>query len=331
MRDTVRDWLRDLAEQGYSPRTLDLYGQYVGEFAEAVPKAPALVMKADCTGFLEALRGRGLSGTSRVVVHAALSAFFRWCHEEGRVMVYRHNGLTLRHPMEAVKRPRKDTGPQLVARPEDIVRLMGAAASNYDTALAYRNTALVAVLVSTGIRRAECVSLGMEDVDLETGRVVIRRGKGGKQRVVFLDSLGLAFVARWLGVRSNATAALWTTRHGAAFQVESLSKLMASLSRTGGVSRRITAHQLRRYWAGIVSKAAREEGSGILPQDILQAGGWTQDIMRAKYAAWSDFEFAGQGLARYSPLTVVMGQESPLLAGEGQRSEGLSSPAKAVA
>lgn len=45
-----------------------------------------------------------------------------------------------------------------------------------------RNAAMVWVLVSTAMRRAECVSLQWRDIDLERGVIHIRHGKRGKQR-----------------------------------------------------------------------------------------------------------------------------------------------------
>lgn len=47
-----------------------------------------------------------------------------------------------------------------------------------------RNRAIVAVLLLTGIRRAECAVLRWDDIDLDNGTIHIRHGKGDKSRTV---------------------------------------------------------------------------------------------------------------------------------------------------
>lgn len=49
-----------------------------------------------------------------------------------------------------------------------------------------RDRLMVEVLAYTGMRRAELRSLRKGDIDLERERVIVRRGKGNKQRVVFV-------------------------------------------------------------------------------------------------------------------------------------------------
>jgi site-specific recombinase XerD len=67
-----------------------------------------------------------------------------------------------------------------------------------DGALALRNRALVELVYSTGLRAAEAVGLDLGDVDFEQEAVHVRRGKGGKDRVVPLGEEAGALVARYL-------------------------------------------------------------------------------------------------------------------------------------
>ena len=43
---------------------------------------------------------------------------------------------------------------------------------------------MILLLLDTGIRRAELEGLDIDDIDLKSGRAMIRHGKGRKQRVV---------------------------------------------------------------------------------------------------------------------------------------------------
>ena len=59
----------------------------------------------------------------------------------------------------------------------------------FDTsdAIGLRNYVMVALLWSTGLRNSELCALSWRDVDLEEECLVVRRGKGGKQRQLFLN------------------------------------------------------------------------------------------------------------------------------------------------
>lgn len=61
--------------------------------------------------------------------------------------------------------------------------------SSLDTkeAVAMRNYVIVALLWSTGLRNRELCALIWQDVDLEDGSLLVREGKGGKQRRLFLN------------------------------------------------------------------------------------------------------------------------------------------------
>ncbi len=64
--------------------------------------------------------------------------------------------------------------------------------------LALRNRALVELVYSAGLRSAEAVGLDLGDVDFEQELVHVRRGKGGKERVVPLGEEAALWLARYL-------------------------------------------------------------------------------------------------------------------------------------
>jgi len=64
--------------------------------------------------------------------------------------------------------------------------------------VALRNRALVELVYSAGLRSAEAVGLDLGDVDFEQELVLIRRGKGGKERVVPLGEEAALWLGRYL-------------------------------------------------------------------------------------------------------------------------------------
>jgi site-specific recombinase XerD len=93
------------------------------------------------------------------------------------------------------------------------------------TPLGIRDLCLLALLLSTGMRRAELVQVVVADVDLSAGRIIVRHGKGGKERLVYVaSSEAQAILADWLKARGD-----WP------------GPLLSALHRTGRIQRRALA------------------------------------------------------------------------------------------
>ena len=97
------------------------------------------------------------------------------------------------------------------------------------------------VLYSSGIRRSEMVHLKFYEIDVERGTLMVRLGKGSKDRLLPLGERACAWVRRYLlEVRAELlagdTSVLFLTDYGEAFEKGRLSDLVASYMRAGGVT-----------------------------------------------------------------------------------------------
>jgi integron integrase len=59
------------------------------------------------------------------------------------------------------------------------------------------------LMYGSGLRVSECVSLRVKDVDLDRGEIIVRTGKGGKDRRTPLADRSAASLRRWLGDRDR--------------------------------------------------------------------------------------------------------------------------------
>lgn len=83
------------------------------------------------------------------------------------------------------------------------------------TILGVRDRAILEVLYSTAIRRAELIGLRIWDIDHARGTVFVRQGKGAKDRHVPIGSRALLWVARYFDlVRPKLVAKVATVRQG---------------------------------------------------------------------------------------------------------------------
>jgi integrase/recombinase XerD len=98
--------------------------------------------------------------------------------------------------------------------------------------LGVRDRAMLETLYSTGMRRAELVGLRVDDVDIERGTVLIRQGKGKKDRVVPIGDRACRWIEKYLySVRpeyleAEDTGDLFLARHGEAMQGKQLSVIV---------------------------------------------------------------------------------------------------------
>jgi len=117
--------------------------------------------------------------------------------------------------------------------------------NNFET---IRNYCMVTFLQYCGIRISECISIEIGDISIETKELIIRHGKGNKQRTVFLNDKCISSLKNYLKVRpENAGKYLFVTR-------ESIGK-DKPMNRTtvnkifNKHSDKMTPHQERHGWA----------------------------------------------------------------------------------
>ncbi|MEW6226522.1 MAG: tyrosine-type recombinase/integrase [Bacillota bacterium] len=117
----------------------------------------------------------------------ALSSFFSWAAAEG---------ICSSDPTEGLKRiPEQRRAPRWLSQKE--LGALFRALQKYGTA---KDRALLALLLHTGLRVSEVVSLQVEDVVIRerSGLVVVRQGKGRNYREVPLNATARRMVQEWL-------------------------------------------------------------------------------------------------------------------------------------
>ena len=89
-----------------------------------------------------------------------------------------------------------------------------------------RDEAIVRLMAETGLRAGEVLAMQLADVDLQQGRAIVRRGKGGKGRAVPFGPQTAAAVDRYIRARRthrlSSTGGLWLGGGGQTFSYHGL-------------------------------------------------------------------------------------------------------------
>ena len=123
--------------------------------------------------------------------YRGLHAFFKWAVAEGDLEA---------GPMDGMRPPQLPEQPVETVRPEHLARLLKACEGRDFTSR--RDTAVILLLVDTGMRRAECVGMTMDDVDLDQ-RIVWVLGKGRRPRALPTGRKTAQALDRYLRVREG--------------------------------------------------------------------------------------------------------------------------------
>lgn len=101
------------------------------------------------------------------------------------------------------------------------------------------------VLLHSGLRAGECADLCAQDLDLPGQRLMVRQGKGQRDRVVYLSEVACQAIQSYLqDVALQPGAFLWQQPHGKSITPEWLRTHVAKLGKAAGIAN-LYPHRLR--------------------------------------------------------------------------------------
>ena len=167
----------------------------------------------------------------------ALRTFFNWLEREE---------LIIENPFKNLKPPKIDKKVIQALSPAEIDRLFKVCSGK--NMLDVRNRAILSVFLDTGLRISELVNLTLDDVDFDNGSLLIRKGKGGKQRVVRIGNRAQKMLWRYITIyRKGESNHLFINRNGESLNLLGLKILIKRLGDKAKV--KVHPHKLRHTFA----------------------------------------------------------------------------------
>jgi integrase/recombinase XerD len=132
--------------------------------------------------------GQPLASSAQLHRLQHMKSFCRWLVREGLLLSNPASDLMM---PKALKRL-----PRSILSIEEVERIL--AQPDTGTPVGLRDRALLELLYSTGIRRLEAVQLNTGDLDARRRLLLVREGKGGKDRYVPVGERALHWIGRYL-------------------------------------------------------------------------------------------------------------------------------------
>lgn len=163
--------------------------------------------------------------------------------------VLQKRGLILVSPARHVFIRKPSVLPRRVMSVQEASRLIGSTPE--ETAIGLRDRALLELLYGTGIRLMECCRLDLGDLDHAQHSLLIRSGKGRKDRVVPLLGASSAALDRYLRearpelARHPEEPALFLSEHGRRLGPSGIQRVVVRHARGAGIPGPVWPHALR--------------------------------------------------------------------------------------
>lgn len=231
------------AERGLSKNTLKAYQKDLTQFLGFIRednKEILSITKDNVRDFIAFLTERGYNRNSIIRKLSTLRRFYTFMVKRGYIG---------KNPLVSIFSPRlAKTLPNFLTQTE-IERLIESIPLN--NPLSIRDRTLLEFLYSTGIRVGELVQLNLSDI--KGGNQILIKGKGNKERIVFLGKYALESLKMYLEssrprlARNDKEEALFLSRYGTRLTSRSIERIIEKYGFL--VGKDISPHTIRHSFA----------------------------------------------------------------------------------
>jgi integrase/recombinase XerD len=238
--------LAHLRLDGYSPSTIENYGDQLKRFGEwlrrqrigdlrALTRARLLAYQGD-------VRGEPISRETQALRIRAVKRLYGHLVAQGHLLL---------DPTEGIQEiSRRQALPKPILSATEMKRLL--AAPDVSRPLGIRDRALLEVLYATGVRVGELERVACQDLDLREGTMHLRFTKGGRPRVVPLGRNASRWLQRYvdevrpkLVQRRPFETALFVVHGGRALQQSLVRTLLKQYCESARIKKTVTPHLIR--------------------------------------------------------------------------------------
>lgn len=284
-------WRATMRAEAKSPGTIETYAHGLNAYLAwcVLTGEPPLNRTSMITWMSDMLANGAAPGSARIR-QLGVRRFVSWLMATGHIRI---------DPFAGIKGP-KQTQKLVTPLTDDQLRALIATCTTpthrpVEPLHHHRDEAIIRLMFETGIRIGETIALQVDDVDLESGRVTVHRGKGGRGRVIPIGPATSAALRVYLALREHHRCAdspnLWLGERGAEFGYDGLSKALRRRATLAGITG-FHPHKLRH------TAAHRWLAAGGSESGLMAIAGWSRTDMLVRYTRARASERAAHEAAR---------------------------------
>ena len=251
-------------EKRLSDRTVALYGEDLSKLSDLAGQAGlatlVLIDTPHLRRWMAQMHAGGRSPRGIALILSGWRGFFNWLGKEGLIQANPLSGL--RAPKAAKPLPK-------ALNVDDAVQLAQHRPIDTDPWLQARDSAMVELLYSSGLRVGELIGLDVQAsphakgwIDLSAGEAHVL-GKGSKRRSVPVGQQALASLQAWLTVRAGGLpanaldqAAMFVGQRGTRLSAQAVWQRLRLRGLQAGIATPVHPHMLRHSFASHVLQSS---------------------------------------------------------------------------
>jgi integrase/recombinase XerD len=258
MRGLMAAYLEWMGVRAYTERSIESRAEILASFAAWCEERgitrptevtrPILQRYQRWMFYYRKKNGQPLGVSTQYERLVVVTVFFRW--------LTRNNHL-LYNPASELELPRTERRlPKAILTIGEVEKVLAQA--DLRTPLGVRDRAIMEVLYSTGMRRMEAVELSIYSLDQDRGTVLIRKGKGKKDRMIPIGERALRWVEKYLTearpelVVEPDGGVLFLTGEGEALTPGHLTDQVAAYIDAAGIGKKGSCHLFRHTMATLM-------------------------------------------------------------------------------
>lgn len=224
----LNDLHNELKLRGFSDKTINAYLRYNSHLLSYTKKAPNDINDTDIKSYLgHLISDKGLKPASVNLIISAIKFYY--------------NTVLKKNLLRDLKSMKSEKKLPVVLTKEEIKKLIVGTENP-------KHKLLINLMYSSGLRVSECVSLKIQDIDIDEKTGTVRSGKGKKDRTILLSDSFINELKNYLKSKTDESDYIFSYKN-AHISPRQAQRIVKKSAQKSCIKKRVFCHALRSSFA----------------------------------------------------------------------------------
>ena len=216
---------RRLRLKGSSEHTIKSYLQSLQNLFDFTKKLYSRILLEDIEKFLQYLSIEKSHSPSSVTLAKSAIRFY-------------YEKMLKKYILSEIEVASREEKLPIILTKEEVKRIIDAASD-------LRNKLIVQFMYSCGLRVSEATNMKLEDLDFSDMTGTIRKGKGKKDRRLFLSNTVVKSIQEYVKTKKTHSPFLFSKSNGKPYTTRSFQLIIKQLAEKAGITKKVYSHMFR--------------------------------------------------------------------------------------